>query len=226
MIVHSLFTGVANAHIVETANGVVVVDAGMPHQAHRILRKLRALGHSPQDVRLIFLTHGHIDHAGSAAALKRLTGAPIAMHTLDVPLVATPDLKIPPGRTAVVDSLGHFVVRFGWLMPLETFAPDICVEDGQSLHEYGVAARAIHTPGHTAGSMTLAFEDGTAFVGDAILNLVRVSFPLWWDDPVAAGTSACKIQALEPRICYSGHGRAFDLAQLKRFVAHHCTTGD
>lgn len=226
MNVHSLFTGVANAYIVETGSGVVLVDAGMPHQARRIMRKLRELGHVPRDVRLIYLTHGHIDHAGSAAALKRLTGAPVALHALDVPLVATPDLKIPPGRSGVVDALGRFVVRFGWVMPLETFAPDICVEDGQSLQEYGVAARAIHTPGHTAGSTTLAFEDGTVFVGDAILNLVRVSFPLWWDNPAAAGASACKIQALEPRICYSGHGRAFDLAQLKTFVAHHCTAGD
>ncbi len=222
MIVHSLFTGVANAHIVETESGLVLVDAGMPHQAQHIVRKLRELGHSPQDVRLIFLTHGHIDHAGSAAALKRLTGAPIAMHTLDAPLVATPGLKIPPGRNGAVESLGHFLVRFGWVLPLETFAPDICVEDGQSLREYGLAARAIHTPGHTAGSITLAFEDGTAFVGDAILNLVRVSFPLWWDDPVAAGASACKILALEPRVCYSGHGRAFDLAQLRSFVRRHC----
>lgn len=223
MNVHTIFTGVANAHIVETANGVVLVDAGMPHQARHILNRLRDLGHAPGDVRLIFITHGHIDHAGSAAALKRLTGAPLVMHALDAPLVATPDLKIPPGRTRTVDSIGHLMVRFGWALPLETFAPDRCVEDGQSLDEYGIPARAIHTPGHTPGSATLAFEDGTAFVGDAILNLVRVSFPLWWHDPAAAGASACKIRALGPRICYSGHGRGFDLQQLDSFVDHHCS---
>ena len=78
MMIHTLFTGVANTHIVETQNGLAIIDAGMPHQAAAILKRIRALGHSPQDVRVILLTHGHIDHAGSARLLKRLTGAPVA----------------------------------------------------------------------------------------------------------------------------------------------------
>jgi len=60
------------------------------------------------------------------------------------------------------------------------------------------------------------------FVGDAILNLVRVSFPLFWEDASTARASACKIRALEPRVCYTAHGRAFDLDALDKFVARHC----
>jgi glyoxylase-like metal-dependent hydrolase (beta-lactamase superfamily II) len=222
MITHTLFTGVANTYIVETPNGLVLIDAGMPHQAGGILKHIRALGHVPRDVRMILLTHGHIDHAGSALALKRLTGAPIALHAADMPLVATPNLKIPPGRNATIDAFGRLIAKFGWVVPLETFHPDIYLADGQSLLEYGIDARVIHTPGHTRGSVSFQFADGAVFVGDAILNLIRVSFPLVWEDGSAAGESACKIRSLDPRRIYSGHGRSFNLDQLDRFVQGNC----
>ncbi len=222
MIVHTLFTGAANVHVVPTERGILVVDAGMPHSTFRILGKIRALGYKPQDVRLILLTHGHIDHAGGALALRRATGAPVAMHRLDAPLVTTPELKIPPARTRAIDAIGKALTAVGWVVPLPTFSPDLCVEDSQSLREFGMDARIVHTPGHTDGSISVLFDDGTMFVGDAILNLVRVSFPLWWANADAAHASACKIRSLEPRRCYSGHGRAFGLEELGAFVDKHC----
>jgi glyoxylase-like metal-dependent hydrolase (beta-lactamase superfamily II) len=219
MQIQTLFTGVANTHIVTDSRGVIVVDAGMPHQAHRIVNQIRALGHSPQDLRLILITHGHVDHAGSAVALKRLTGAPMALHRADARLVGTPDLKIPPGRNATIDAIGRLIRTFGWVVPLETFTPDIWIEDGQSLREFGIDARVVHTPGHTMGSVSVMCDDGTLFVGDAILNLVHVAFPLFWEDVAATRESALKIQALKPRVCYTAHGRAFDANELDAFVA-------
>ncbi len=222
MQVTTLFTGIANTHLIENSRGVFIVDAGMPHQAQRILAKIGELGYAPHDLKLILITHGHIDHAGSAVALKRRTGAPIAMHRADVRLTATRDLKIPPGRTTTTDALGRLVARFGWVVPLETFAPDVWLEDGQALREFGLDVRVMHTPGHTAGSVSFVMDDGAVFVGDAILNLVRVSFPLFWEDASTARASACKIRALAPRVCYTAHGRAFDLDALDKFVARHC----
>ncbi len=222
MKIHTLFTGVANTHLIVTAAGVIVVDAGMPHQARRIVNAIRNLGRAPGDVRLILITHGHIDHAGSAVALRHITGAPVAMHPGDVRLTATPSLKIPPGRTPATETLGAMLRACGGIIPLETFAPDVALADGQSLREFGFAARVIHTPGHTAGSISVLGDDGALFVGDAILNLVRVSFPLYWEDAGVARASACKIRALNPRVVYSGHGAAFDLHALDAFVGKHC----
>ena len=224
MKVHTLFTGIANTHIVENGQSVVVIDAGMPHQARRIVNKVRALGHAPEDIRLIAVTHGHIDHAGSAVELQRMTGAPIALHRADAALTATRDLKIPSGRTPVVDAAGGVLRAFGWIVPLETFEPDVWLDDGMSLDDFGIDAHVVHTPGHTPGSVSIAFEDGSVFVGDAILNLLRVSFPLFWENAAAARASACKIRSLRPRVCYTGHGREFDSNALDLFVGKHCGT--
>ena len=217
--VHTLFTGVANTFIVENSRGVIVVDAGMPRHARRIVNAVRALGHAPQDVRLILITHGHIDHAGSALALQKLTSAPIALHRGDARLVETPSLKIPPGRGTAPELVGATMRAFGWLMSLETFAPDVWLEEGQSLREFGLDACVAHTPGHTAGSVSVLCDDGTLFVGDAILNLVHVAFPLYWEDAAIARESALKIHALKPRVCYTAHGHAFDANELDTFIA-------
>jgi glyoxylase-like metal-dependent hydrolase (beta-lactamase superfamily II) len=219
MPIHALYTGVANTFIVENSRGVIVVDAGMPRQATRIVNTVRAHGHMPQDVRLILITHGHIDHAGSAVALKKLTGAPIAMQRGDARLVETPSLKIPPGRSAATQALGALMRAFGWAIPLETFTPDVWLDDAQSLREFGLAARVVHTPGHTAGSISVLCDDGALFVGDAILNMVHVAFPLFWEDAPRAYESALKIHALKPRVCYTAHGRAFDAQELDAFIA-------
>lgn len=218
MNIHTLFTRVANTHILTNERGVYIIDAGMPHQARRIVNAIRKLGHAPNDVRLILITHGHIDHAGSAVALQRLTGAPIAMHRADARLTATASLKIPPGRNAPTETIGGLMRALGWVMPLETFTPDVLLDDEQSLREFGIAARVVHTPGHTAGSASFLFDDGTLFLGDSILRLVRVSFPLYWEDAAAAYASALKIFSLKPRECYSGHGKAFSFDELDTFI--------
>jgi hydroxyacylglutathione hydrolase len=217
--VHTLYTGVANTFIVEDAPGLVIVDAGMPHRARQIIGAIQALGHDPKQVRLILITHGHIDHAGSAVELKKLTGAPIAMHRDDLRLVETKSLKIPPGRTATTEMIGTLLRTFGWVVPLETFIPDIWLAEGQILREFGFDACITHTPGHTAGSVSVLCTDGSLFVGDAILNLAHVAFPLFWEDSAAAHASAIKIRTFNPRVCYTAHGRAFDAIELDRFLA-------
>lgn len=219
MNVQTIFTGVANAFLVENSRGVMIIDAGMPHQARRIVNTIIARGYSPRDVRLIVVTHGHIDHAGSAVTLRELTGAPIAMHPADARLVATPNLKIPPGRTRATETLGALMRAVGWAVPLKTFTPDVLLNDGQSLREFGFDARALHTPGHTAGSLSVLFDEGTLFVGDAILNLVHVAFPLFWEDATQAYASARKLHTYKPRLCYTAHGRAFDASELDAFIA-------
>ena len=74
--------GWANAFVIR-GKRPVLVDTGYPGSAPAIIDKLTQNGVDPGWLSLILITHGHADHFGSAAELKKQTGAPIAVHKLD-----------------------------------------------------------------------------------------------------------------------------------------------
>ncbi len=221
MQIHSLLAGIANVHLIDDGHGIVIVDAGLQGMARPILRAVKRLGYSPRDVRLILLTHVHLDHAGSAAELRRRTGTPIAAHRGDAQYARTGKHRIPIGRGAAGVSSKWLADRMDLECKYEPFEPDVWLEEGQSLGDFGVEGYLLHTPGHTQGSVTLALEDGVTFIGDALINLFKVGYPMYWEDPDAARESGRRIQSLKPRILYSGHGRAFSGQELDRYLEEY-----
>jgi glyoxylase-like metal-dependent hydrolase (beta-lactamase superfamily II) len=63
------------------------MDTGNPGKADLILERLAGYSVAPHDVRLILITHWHVDHFGSASALRERTGAPVTIHARDVEAV-------------------------------------------------------------------------------------------------------------------------------------------
>ncbi len=224
MTIHSFLAGMANVHLIDVGHennggrGIVVVDAGWPGFAERILKRVARIGYQPREVRLILLTHVHVDHAGSAAELRQLTGAPIAMHAGDAHIALAGKHGMPLGRGWAGISSKWIVDRSFRELKFEAFKPDILLEEGQRLADFGVDGCIVHTPGHTLGSATLVLGDGRALIGDALINLFKVGFPMYWEVPELARESARKIQTLKPRMLYSGHGRAFSGAALDRYL--------
>lgn len=68
--------GMVNAFLVRSASACILVDTGLPGSEHKIERALRRNGLGWRDIRLIVITLAHVDHAGSAARLRELSGAP------------------------------------------------------------------------------------------------------------------------------------------------------
>jgi hydroxyacylglutathione hydrolase len=160
--IHPLTLGFVQAYLIETPGGLFLVDCGMPGQEKHILPVMQRLGR--QDLKLIFITHAHADHTGSAAALKRLTGAKLAIHRLDEQALRTG--KMPArGRSWLLRQVMSLVTRLVRLQPVQ---PDILLEDGDRLERYGLPGIVVHTPGHSPGSCCLVLDDGSAFVGDLV----------------------------------------------------------
>src|SRR5689334_15469372 len=67
---------VCNVYILVDADGLTLVDTGMPGSHGKVLSYIRRLGKSAQDVKHILLTHSDLDHVGSLAALHSASGAP------------------------------------------------------------------------------------------------------------------------------------------------------
>ena len=76
------------ALLVETQDGVVLLDGGMPQMAEHLLTNLQRRGFTPRDLRLVLSSHAHADHAGPFAALKRRTGARIVASAESAVLLA------------------------------------------------------------------------------------------------------------------------------------------
>ena len=218
MEIHSFRAGIANVQFIDDGRGVVVVDTGWQGYAPHILRRIARLGYGPRDVRLIVLTHVHVDHAGSAAELRRLTGAPIAAHRGDAATARAGEHDMPLGRGWAGISSKWLVEKSGMKLSFQPFTPDIWLEEGQTLGDFGVEGYVVHTPGHTRGSVTLALEDGVTLIGDALINMIKVGYPMSWEEPEQARESGAKIQGLKSRVLYSGHGRPFSGAQLEQYL--------
>ena len=75
-----------NVYLIKTNEGLVLVDVAWPNKAEAILESVRRTGNNPSDIKHLLLTHGHVDHAGSAAERMRLTGAKAYIHPADLAL--------------------------------------------------------------------------------------------------------------------------------------------
>lgn len=196
--------GLSNAYLVVGADGLMLVDAGAPGFERAVLRRMSALGRD--DLRLIFITHAHLDHYGSAAALRRLTGAAIAIHRADGDAMAR-------GETPLGSTRGWGgMVRI--LMPLieqvlrpEPTPADVYLDDGDDVQRFGGSGTLLHTPGHTPGSSCLILGD-VAFVGDLLSTTGPPRLQRYFaSDWSALPKALARLQERQPRRVYTAHGR-------------------
>ncbi|TQK45153.1 glyoxylase-like metal-dependent hydrolase (beta-lactamase superfamily II) [Streptomyces sp. SLBN-118] len=201
----------------------IVVDAVTPGSGPLIRDAVARYGIDPTDVRLIVITHGHIDHFGSAAELHRLTGAPVAGHIADLQPFRTGRVREPYLPTG---PMGRLMDRNPKLhATAEPFEPDVLVRVETSLHDFGVDARIMPTPGHTAGSISVLTDDGDLVAGDLVANSFmglipgRPANPPFHDDPQRNLASLREMLALNPTRLHVGHGIPLDPARVGTWAA-------
>ncbi|MCP4231692.1 MAG: MBL fold metallo-hydrolase [bacterium] len=202
-------------------DGNVLVDARRPGDGKRILCVIAAVNLSPDDINLVILTHCHFDHIGGAERLREETGAPIMIHRDDAAFVrlgSNPELR-------VVRPIGNVLIPLvapGKASKAKPFDPDIVVDGGCSLDEYGISAELIHTPGHTPGSISVLTDGGEAIVGDHLMGKIlrpsRPDLPFYVNHMEEWRRSTEILLGKNPLKYYVAHGGPFSGEDvLKRF---------
>lgn len=210
--------GFSNAYLV-TGDRTILVDTGMPGDENKILRAIARAGIRLDEITLILHTHGHVDHAGSTDALRQHLGVPTAVHAADAEMLRT-------GRMRALTPLrleSHLVKPF-IRSDFPPVAPDLLIDERFDLSAYGVEGRVLHTPGHTAGSISLFLPNGEAIIGDTMMggmlggNLfgTRPNFHYFAEDIDALHRSIQSTISQAPERLYVGHGGPLNLGDVKK----------
>jgi hydroxyacylglutathione hydrolase len=133
----------------EASRRAAIVDPGI--ESEDILEIARGRGLS---VELIVNTHAHFDHVYNNAWYAAQTGAPIALHAADLPMLR---------------HLQQTCISWGIPMPEASPEPVIELRHGETLDIFGTPLEIRHTPGHSPGQVALIMP-GTAIVGDTLFN--------------------------------------------------------
>lgn len=130
--------------LLESTDGVILIDTAMPDDLNIILSRITEVGHSVSEVRHIIHSHGHIDHIGCTAAIVKLSGAKTYIGYGDEDAVS--------GKNDL-----QWTKEFN--MPFEVaFEPDVIIHDGDRLAIGNREFLFLSTPGHTRGVLTFFFN--------------------------------------------------------------------
>jgi glyoxylase-like metal-dependent hydrolase (beta-lactamase superfamily II) len=230
-----------NVYVLQTPDGLVLVDGGWAISAARevLATGLEAIGFGLGDITRFLVTHVHRDHYTMAVALRRETGARVALGLGEKPtldLLQRGDRKalsaqIPElrrmGATLLADGIeravaGHVIDPGDWE------SPDEWLSEGDVALPGGRVLETVPTPGHTAGHVVFHDLDaGLLFAGDHVLPTITPSIgfePVLQDLPLAAFLRSLALVRSRPDArLLPAHGVVTDSvhARVDELVAHH-----
>lgn len=133
------------ALLITSGSGHVLLDAGLPESAPRIMANVRALGFRVEDVKLIVNSHAHYDHAGGIAELQRASGARVAALPFSAEVIRS-------GKSDPRDPQRDDWLDYPGVDSVET------IRAGQVLRVGPIALTAHHTGGHTPGGTSWSWR--------------------------------------------------------------------
>ena len=182
----------------ETSREAIVIDPG-----DDISEIVAILNRHALKVKMIVITHAHIDHIGGASKLRALTGAPVYMHEDDSVLAANLEMQASWLGMETPDNPGI----------------DTPAREGDVLRAGAIEAHVLHTPGHTPGSLSLFLPlEKKLIAGDTLFrgSVGRTDLP-GGDPRLIADSIRSKLYSLpEDTVVIPGHGDETSIGREKR----------
>jgi glyoxylase-like metal-dependent hydrolase (beta-lactamase superfamily II) len=201
LIIASLPVGLiqTNCYVVgceETKEGAVIDPGGHPE---RILAEVERHGLA---IKYVLDTHAHFDHTEANGAIVQATGASLALHPDDLPLLEA------SGGAAL----------FG-MHADPSPPPDLELHDGDEIKVGTLRFKVLHTPGHTPGHVCFyEADEGTLFDGDVLFyrGIGRTDLPGGSWQQLLESIQGVLFALPDNTIVYSGHGPATTIGEEKR----------
>lgn len=196
-----------HAYLIDTGDGLMVIDTLFDNDAHRILDQIKRIGKNVSDLKHIILTHAHRSHLGGLAALKRLSGAPVYSHEWEADIISgdrrSQCVTMRPKRPFVT-----YPLQVGLNLGLTKHTPcpvDRFLGEGDQVGPL----RVLHTPGHSPGHLAFYLaEHAVLFTGDAVVTWpeLTLGWPGFMLNFKQQRTSVRRMAELDAQVLASGHG--------------------
>jgi glyoxylase-like metal-dependent hydrolase (beta-lactamase superfamily II) len=217
--VYELSLGAVNIWLVDDAGRLALIDTGYENSETKIISAVEKLGKKAADIRDILITHCHPDHIGSLAALKKITGAEIWVHSADAGVVrgeaSLQHAHISPGLVNQI-LFKLFIRNVSPKSPVSVVDHEF---EGEMVLPVAGKIRAVHTPGHSLGhtAFFVPAEGGALLVGDACSNVLGLDYSIVYDDIAEGRRSLGKLAQMETKVIAFSHGNALKESAVTKF---------
>lgn len=217
--IHLLQHADTNVYLIEDADGITLVDSGVPPMWKMLLAALQQLDRPLSDVKGLVITHPHFDHMGFASRVHEELGLPVLVHEADAYIARH------PYRYSHEKTRTFYPLRHPGALPIlaKLWATGLGIKGLGSFQALSPGPadflpgrpHIIHTPGHTDGHCVLHFADRDAVVtGDALVTLdpytgrrgPRIVAAGSTNDTAQSLASLADIAATEATVVLPGHG--------------------
>ena len=204
----------SNVYFIETDRGYLMVDTGMAARESAVEELFSSAGLKPSEVAMIIVTHVHPDHVAGLHSAKKLTGAKVLCHRSAARYVESGESEPIVAHSALGAVIAAITPK-----RFRGVVPDILVENEFELNDYGLAGTIMHTPGHTAGSISIVLSTGETLVGDQVRGgNAELSLGQFYEDKDELLRNLESVTSSEPRVIYMSHGTQTGIQNLAGFV--------
>lgn len=221
--IQSIKLSYTNCYFLRCNEGYLLIDTSYPKDYEKFEKKLEKMGIKLSDIRYLFLTHHHDDHAGFAAKLKEQTGAKIIVHKNAITYL---EQGIPEEDAHPINKRVKFIFKlfnrfhdFGY-PPVILSENDIILngDDHELLKKLGIDGSILYTPGHTSDHLSIVLGNGNAFVGDVAMNFLKFTGikrrPIFAQDINIVFESWQILIDHGAKTIFPAHGKPFDVKDL------------
>lgn len=190
-----------NLYVIKGENGDILIDTGFIGMKRALKRWLDKF-----NIKLVILTHAHVDHTWNAAYIKNLYKCKLALSKDDIENIDNRNIKSTPSTNKHKNWTRLMNYGMKKFIP-QKYKIDMKLNNNQTIKKYGLELKIVSLPGHTDGSIGVLYKD-YLFAGDALVNRKKQPQIAYQNqNNKKALSSYQKIMELAPKIIFVGHDK-------------------